>query len=553
VKRDAPTPPPPRQRILSLAVDAPNHELLLKWMDSGELPHLARLRQRSHAFSLTSEKRFSNEHSWIPVLTGQQRDRWAHWLDVWNPLTYRFEEASLYDWLQAPLFYALGPKRHVVAFDLSAPVVENVKGVQVNGFASELNEIFPQSAPAGLMDLLIESFGPDPKLERHQRITNGVSGREGLSWIVPSCYRPDRMQVFVQALLDSVQRRTRACLHLLDTEPWDLFIAAYTEIHTAGHLLWHLSQPHPLSGLGSDSYDPMLCVYQAVDQSVGQLVEAAGSDVAVVFFTLDATVVDSLENVRAVFLPEFLFRWNFPQQAALAMSDPNSPPEPPRMDYQAHWKHEIWALRTPTGERELESPVHQEARGDPLSWCPGNWYAPCWPRMRAFALPSIADGGVRLNVKGREGNGLVDPADFCSECDRLVQDIAGLVNARTGQPIVREILRVRDDPFDADPCKPPADLIVVCHENGPLDVVDSPLVGRIGPVPYFRTSSHQAHGQQVDNLMLVSEQAGLPAQKNSGSGSLHDIPATILAVLGEPVPAEFDGRALVVHSSERPS
>ena len=95
MRRDATAQPTPRQRILSLAVDAPNHDLLLKWMDSGELPNLARLRDRSHAFSLTSEKRFSNEHSWIPMLTGQQRDRWAHWLDVWNPLTYRFEEASL--------------------------------------------------------------------------------------------------------------------------------------------------------------------------------------------------------------------------------------------------------------------------------------------------------------------------------------------------------------------------------------------------------------------------------------------------------------------------
>lgn len=550
--KPVPASPPSRQRVLALAVDAPNQLLLQQWIDAGDLPNLAQLRARSRCFTLQSEKRFSNEHCWIPVLTGRRRDRWSHWLDAWDPQAYQFKEASLYDWLQAPLFYALGSRRHVVAFDLAAPVVDNVQGVQVSGFAVELNESFPQSAPPELMDRLVARYGPDPKLERHQQVTNAVSQREGLSWIVPSCYRQDRMQAFSEALLASVERRTAACLELLDSEPWDLFIAAYSEIHSAGHILWHLSQPHPLSVLRGEAADPMRAVYLAIDESIARLVVAAGEDVTVVVFTLDATVVDSLENARAVFLPEFMYRWNFPGEAALAVGDPQTPPVAPRLDYQQHWKHEIWALRTPAGDRVLESPVHQEARGDPMSWCPGNWYAPCWPRMRAFAMPSVADGSVRLNVRGREARGQVEPADFAAECDRLAHDIATLVDARTGRPIVREVLRVRDDPFDADPGKPPADLIVVCHEDGPLDVVDSPLVGRIGPIPFFRTSSHQAHGCVLENLMFVRQPGVEPVSQASGCARLEDVPATLLALMGEPVPADFDGRALLARAATPP-
>ncbi len=542
-------------RVLALAVDAPNHELLLRWMDAGHLPHLARLRSRSQFFTLLSEKRFSNEHSWIPVLTGQRRDRWSHWLDVWDASDYRFKEASLFDWLQAPLFYALGQRRHVVAFDLSAPVVDGVQGVQVSGFAAELNECYPESQPSGLLDDLVSRYGPDPKLQRHHRVLNAVSGREGLSWIVPSCYRPDQMQALVDALVLSVERRTAACLELMRSEPWELLVAAYSEVHTAGHSLWHLSQPHALSVLRDGTSDPMLKVYQAVDASLGRLVEAAGGDVNLVFFTLDATVVDSLENVRAVFLPEFLYRWNFPGRAALAAGDATAPAPEPRLDYRAHWKHEIWALRTPEGERTLASPMQQEADGDPLSWCPGNWYEPCWPQMRAFALPSVADGSVRLNVRGREAQGLVEPADFLAECERLTRDILTLVNPRNGRPVVREVLRMRDDPFDTDMGKPPADLTVVCYEDGPLDVVDSPLIGRIGPIPFFRTSGHQAHGHMLHNLAMVCHagdlQPGLPDRE---IGTLEDVPATLLALLGEPIPNTFDGRSLVLatKSGSRP-
>lgn len=530
--------------VLALALDAPHHGLLMRWMDEGQLPHLARLRDSSVALDIQSCKQHSNEHSWIPVLTGRRRDNWSHWMDAWDPGRYLFSEASLFNWLQAPVFYALGDRRHVVAFDLSAPVTEGVNGVQVCGFASELNESFPQSQPPGLVQALVERFGPDPKLIAPQRITNGATGREGVSWTVPSCYRPDQMGAFGQALVRSVERRTAACLHLMATEPWDLFIAGWSELHTAGHVMWHLSQPHPLDVLRQPGQaDPLLAVYAAVDHSVQQLVEAAGAGAIRVAFTLDATVPDSLENARAVFLPEFLYRWNFPGQAALAPGDAGSPPPAPRLDYREHWKHEIWKLRTPHGEAELESPAAQEARGDPLGWCPGNWYAPLWPRMKAFALPSVADGYVRLNVIGREAQGLVAPEAFGEVCAQLIASLLELVNARTGRPIVREVIRVRHDPFDADPRQPPADLIVVCHEDGAVDVVDSPRIGRIGPVPYFRSSSHQAHGAVLHNVMYASGPGIAGGRSLPGPGRLEDIPATILALLGLAQPPEFDGVA----------
>ncbi len=541
--------PATRQRVFALAVDSPNHALLLQWLNQGALPNLARLREASQCFTVHSEKSFSNEHCWIPFLTGRRRDRLSNCFDFWDSKTYEFKEASMYDGVQSPLFYALGERRHVVAFDLAAPVVDHVLGVQVSGFAVELNESFPQSSPPELLDQLVKRFGPDPKLEKRHTVINAVSQREGLSWIVPSCYRQDQMEKLTQNLCASVERRTAACLALLESEPWDLFIAAYSEIHSAGHSLWHLSQPHPLSVLGGDQPDPVLAVYQAVDESVGRLVAAAGEDTTVVFFTLDATVVDSLENARAVFLPEFLYRWNFPGKAALALGDAHTPPEAPRLDYQQHWKHEIWALRTAEGERALESPTQQEERGDPLSWCPGNWYAPNWPNMRAFAIPSVADGSVRLNVCGREANGKVKPEDFLVECDRLTRDLATLVNPRTGKPIVQQVVRVRDDPFDEDTTKSPADLIVICHEDGPLDVVDSTLIGRIGPIPFFRTSSHQAHGQRLENLMFVRQPDNPQAGWASDAAKLEDIPATLLALMGECVPPSFDGRILV----DRPS
>jgi len=539
-----PAPHRHAKRVLAIGLDAPNHALLLNWLERGLLPNIQFLRARGLTGYLASEKRHSNEHAWIPVLTGRTRNRSNHWLDQWNAQQYRFAEASLFDWIDAPLFYDLGEAARVIAFDLAAPILENFNGIQVNGFAVELNESFPQSNPPGLIEELHLRFGPDPKLTNSRSIINGVSGRKGTTWTIPSCYQPGQMEAFSDTLAKSAARRGAACLQLMEQEPWNLFLTAFSELHSAGHVLWHLSQSHPLSILRQPGPDPLLMVYQAVDHAIGELVAAAGCETTVVLFTLDATVPDCLENARACFLPEFLFRWDRPGSAALAAGDPSRPPGEPRLDYSAHWKEEVWNLRTPVGEALLESPLEQDRRGDPLSWCPANWYAPLWSGMKAFALPSVADGYIRINVRNREAHGIVDPAAFNDVCNDLEQAVRTLVDARTSKPIVREIIRVRHDPFDSDPKLPPADLIVVFNEDNPLDVVDSSLIGRIGPVPYFRSSSHQSHGAVLENLMIVCSSGRKEALTLSRIGALEDIPATILNLLGLPIPNHFDGVAL---------
>jgi predicted AlkP superfamily phosphohydrolase/phosphomutase len=203
----------------------------------------------------------------------------------------------------------------------------------------------------------------------------------------------------------------------------------------------------------------------------------------------------------------------------------------------------LWNLRTDTGQSELESPTTQEINGDPLSWCPGNWYKNIWPQMKAFALPSVADGSIRLNVIGREKSGIVKAEDFKMECDNICEAISSLTNPRTGKKIIRDIICVRNNPFEFS-SRSPADIIVICHESGPLDVVDSPISDRIGPIPFFRTGSHQAHGEIIENLLLVKNLDDSIGNINSAIANLEDIPATILDLLDVEIPKNFDGISL---------
>ncbi len=54
---------------------------------------------------------------------------------------------------------------------------------------------------------------------------------------------------------------------LMTTQPWDLFLIVFHELHRAGHLLWPTN----------DSINPelLLEVYRAVDRALGQILLAA--------------------------------------------------------------------------------------------------------------------------------------------------------------------------------------------------------------------------------------------------------------------------------------
>jgi predicted AlkP superfamily phosphohydrolase/phosphomutase len=164
------------------------------------------------------------------------------------------------------------------------------------------------------------------------------------------------------------------------------------------------------------------------------------------------------------------------------------------------------------------------------------WYKSAWPRMKAFALPSFFDGLIRINVKGREPHGIVEHADYERVCQKLIEELHRLTNARTGGPLVNKIWRTRRSPNDPH-CLPDADLVVTFTE-APADVVDSPAVGRMGPFPFVRVGGHRNTG------FLLARGPSIPVGKTMSDAELVDLPPTILQLMDVPVPDTFDGKPI---------
>jgi hypothetical protein len=207
-----------------------------------------------------------------------------------------------------------------------------------------------------------------------------------------------------------------------------------------------------------------------------------------------------------------------------------------RRNLDTNWFH--YRIEKPLGLNSL--PLCPE--DCPLGAQPPMWYHPAWGGMKAFALPSFSEGYVRLNVRGREASGLVERADYNQVCAEISAEIMRLTDARTGKAAAKRVLRTRigpDGPAVDGERPSDADLIVI-WEGVPIDVVDHPTVGRIGPVPFKRSGSHVHRG------FLMASGPGVGAGSRLPEAHALDIPPTLLTLLGAPIPAHFDGKPLAV-------
>jgi predicted AlkP superfamily phosphohydrolase/phosphomutase len=543
--------------VIAIGLDSADPLLLEKWMAEGHLQTLSRLRQQGTYSRLGNTVPYCGETTptstteklWVMALTGCLPYKTRFWdIIKFQPDRYDIHFDPIhggYDYQEYPPFYALGEDYRVVAFDPPVSALnDRVNGLQILGWGGHFPFTPSHSKPAELLPEIVSAYGKNTVLHNDH----------GYWW------NPKYAEWLQGALHDSVTTRAKICQDLLHREPWDLFLTVFGDSHSAEHDFWHLSQPdHPLyQEWHRPAPDPMLQTFEEIDRAIADILAAAPENANVVCFSVHGMGINVTDLFSMTFLPELLYRWNFPGKVGLPPKHATANiPAPITHPVRNTWAGEVWSLkhddhplrrllrrRLPSRflhsdqQPDIISPYELNAQQHPISWVPAVWYSPLWSQMKAFALPAFSDGLIRINLQGREAQGIVAPADYDALCDELTDLAFSLRDGRTGQPLVKNVVRTRRSPLQDDANLPDADLVVVWHEE-PTDVVESRL-GRIGPVPYSRPGGHREKG------FVIAQGPDVPpgvqvAENPQGI----DLAPTILSLLGAPLPHYLDGKTLL--------
>ena len=548
-----------KKSVIAIGLDATEPALIEEWIEAGHLKNLARLRQQGSYQRLKNFGYYRAETPWTTFLTGCTPQTTGYWGPVkYHADTYDVEKVGAYKFEEFLPFYALEDKK-VAVFDMPQTALMPVfNGVQVLAWGAHSPQVARGSQPSGLLEQLTKEFGEHPAFGRdHANI-----------------YDAGDLFKLQQRLETGIERRGKICSHLLKNDSWDLLLTVFGEAHASGHYMWHLNdKTHPLYGKDFTSgRNSLLEVFQSIDEAIGEIVEAAPQDASIVVFSAHGMQNNSLDVTSTFFLAELLYRWNFPGQVGFSAYADGSQRQPlTGFNARRRWYQQIWAQKHDTnpvtrairavmptkahrifdqlqrqfGQQQpsdFVSPYTLQNTGGDFDWQSATWYKPAWSRMKAFALPSFSEGYIRINLKGRDAQGIVDPADYDRVCAEVIEELQALTDSRSGQPVVDRIIRTRTSATQPDAGLPDADLIVMWNEQYLTDVVESPKFGSIGPVPYQRTGSHTPNG-----FMLVHSPSHELGESGS-TGSALDLAPTILELMNAEIPDHFEGRSLVTRS-----
>lgn len=352
---------------------------------------------------------------WQTLATGQEPGEhgWYQHL-VWDAQRMSLRPMAP-GWRDVPAFWrgleAAGYR--VVAVDMPYTYPNNLRdGIELVDWGTH-GQTLPFSANRpGLTRVLRRRYGHSP------------IGRE-----VPMPKSLRRLAAIARQLRRAVVAKTDLLIGLLREQPWDVFLATFGEIHRAGHSLFSpeddASRPPARTHL--------LSVYQTLDEQLARLLgEIDTSTTAFMLFSPEGMAANPAQGhvIRPVMAA---LNHRFLVDEGLVGDGPVQRPgfvTRLRSSVPSSWQHRV-ADAAPDWFRRWV--VNREVTGG-LDWS----------RTPGFALRTDIRFEVRLNLQGRERQGMLVPGSDQERRyrDRLCEVFATLQDAATGERLIETVVDI---------------------------------------------------------------------------------------------------------------
>ena len=354
-----------------------------------------------------------------------------------------------------------------------------------------------------------------PRWSRPRRTGARLAFRHGRGpWATEVFGRPTPRQLvrLRDRLVAAPGRVADAAGDLLARGRFDLVWLTFSAAHLAGHQFWDLSQ------LDAARLDPAArrTLERALDDVYGAVDDALARVLALLPGECDVIVTSpvgmEVNTSRADLLPGML--------AAVLAGGP----------IEANGAGSIWRLR---------GTVPASARGAIARALPDRAALALtsrlelrgldWASARAFAHPADNQGYVRLNLRGRERDGIVDPGDAASLAEEIAAGL-GTFTDPDGAPAVASVVPVADA-YRGERADRLPDLAVRWSERSATGLagVRSP---RYGEVVRSGGASGRSGNHTPDDGWAIVVPGGSRWREPRRAPRLVDVAATVCAVTG---------------------
>lgn len=512
----------PLTKVLVIGLDAGDAALMNQWISEGLLPNLGKLRDRSVWGTVKNPPAMESGTVWPTFHTSKTPGNYIQHdaLRVFDPQTYNFKHLTYEDLPPSYLWQRLSRegKRCCVLDTPYVPLDPNINGTMVVDWGLHVPAVGKgvaelKSTPPEAAQEVLDLVGPDPF--------------RGIMCDDQSLVSHADYEVFIDRHLDRIRKKAIMARHFLEKGGWDFFETVICDLHCIGHQTWHIAdKTHP-------RYDPSLeekvgfpykRAFIEVDKAIGEILSAVDDRTLTLLYASHGM---GQQRSATGLLDRILARVE--QSGTTETTDASGL----RADAVKHTLKSLWH-KVPPGVRSAVAPLKGPLYG---ALTPKTFLDNRQDRRYFEVYNTQRTGGIRINLIGREANGIVPPEAFDAVLDEIIRELSAIKNAESGTPLVQEFFKTKDlykgEFVDMFP-----DLLVRWDDEHPIQLVMGEKIGTMRQdYETKRTGDHNPEG-----LFAASGQGITAAHLNSAI-AVEDLGCSLLSVL-EAATDDCDGEEI---------
>jgi len=511
-------------RVLVLGLDGATFDLMLPWIEQGDLPNLGRLMHGGSHSPLESTIPPITPCAWSSFMTGKNPGK--HGLfDFVEPAPgrggFRFANASsrhgqsLWGYMSAK-----GRRTGIVNVPMTYPP-EPVNGYLISGMDAPHDRCrytYPQNLQEELASQSIR-YRIDIQHLGNMR-SNAARDRK------------------LRELCAMETTRTETLQYLARRYPCDFNMLVYTATDQVQHHFWHFMDPKhdKYDAAGADRYrNAIHDVYVHVDRLIGSVLQSFGEDTIVIIMSDHGFGPTS--NVRV--------RLNQAMEQAGLLAFRREGPGRRRMRGAAGLADRLLRATLSDGVKRRLAGTFPRLRVwfENLDEASIDWTRTVAHVNEAYrSCPSVWITR-ESRLQGKNG-GVVPPEDLLDVAERALK---GLIDPQTGRPVISQVYRTRDlyrGPFAENA----PDLIpswwadgFLLEQSVPGGASDSIVERSTAPI---QGGVEFAGSHRLEGVFVM---AGGPVRGGHAfrGARIIDVAPTVLYLMGLPIPSDMDGRPLL--------
>lgn len=502
------TPP-----LIILGLDAGDFDFIQGWVQQGYLPTIASIMKHG-CFGQTAGPELITEHGiWVSLLSGVSTSQHGYYyFRQLKPETYDLETITWLDLQDVPPFWShlCGQNKKVAIIDVPEyRPMRGLPGLQLANWSTHDSwnprYFTTSSEPPELLQEVHQYFGPKlTSPEKHK-----------------STFRDD-LRIHSQ-LMNHVKKKGTLCRHLLAKDDFDLVVIVFSESHAANHQFWRYSPEvhNTVHAPENKLTHAIRDIYQAIDREMGLLLADLPRESNVII----VSSVGMEDDFPTTGLIEAFCRqlgYQAPPETGAVSFRP--------IDLIRRVLPESWriALSRHLPRERRESLLADQFRNGTN-----------WRKTTAFAIPSAYTSFVRVNLRGREPEGIVEPgADYEALLDRIISDLKEVIDPKTNEPAVKRVAK-SVELFGCDPPASLPDLFVEWKPGRFMQRLVHPRAELVQQKPdFYRRSDHSSKGFIAGAGPFISNHGAI------GEVQLLSLAPTFLSMIGEVVPQNMTGEVI---------